>query len=273
MLKGPAQLSEPGSNDVPRYFDTFPGFYGTGITLTLWYRHCDSGDKATCGIYLVYAGDSGVESESFCWTIWVQNNGFYMDNVDADPPYFYLLDFMSPGQTLNHKVWRHLAFVWNVVDDHFSIYLDGELGVRVPWGSKVSGMDCFSREQPQAGLNGSANASVSGMDCSGREQLQAGLNGSANASVFATGMDCADREQPQGELNGSATGSGTPGRVVGLGHGLASSWKHGGCCRCALACCPVFLACQCTRSKSSHLSLKLSIFLKLSMDVIITFSS
>ncbi len=159
MMKGPAKLSEPGSNDVPRYFENFPVFYGTGITMTLWYRHCDSGEKETCGIYLVYAGDSGVESKSYCWTIWVQNNGIYVDNVNANPPYFYLLDFMTSEQTLNHKIWRHLAFVWNVVDDHFSVYLDGELGARVPWGSSVSVMDCSGIEQPRAGLNGSTNGS------------------------------------------------------------------------------------------------------------------
>jgi hypothetical protein len=162
LIKGPTKLSKPGSNDVPQHFDTFPSFYGTGISLTLWYRHCDPGDKAVCGVYLVYAGDSGVESDSYCWSIWVQNNGVYLDNVDADPPYFYLLDFMASEQTLNHMVWRHLAFVWNVADDHFSVYLDGELGVRVPWGSSVSAMDCSAIMPP--GLNGSA------------------LNGSANAS-------------------------------------------------------------------------------------------
>ncbi len=156
-MKGAVQLSLPESEDVPRYFDTFPGFYGTGLTLTLWYRHCDSGDKATCGLYLVYAGDAGIESGSYCWTVWIQNNGVYVDNVHANPSYFYLLDFMSSDQTLNHKVWRHLAFVWNVADDRFSVYLDGELGVAAPWGSNVSAMDCSASEQP--GLNSSANDS------------------------------------------------------------------------------------------------------------------
>ena len=66
----------------------------------------------------------------------------YFDNVRANPQYFYLLNFMVARHRLTHKVWRHLAFVWDAEDDSITVYLDGELGVKAPWGSKVSEMDC-----------------------------------------------------------------------------------------------------------------------------------
>ncbi len=32
--------------------------------------------------------------------------------------------------------------MWDAADDSVAVYLDGELGVKAPWGSKVSEMDC-----------------------------------------------------------------------------------------------------------------------------------
>jgi hypothetical protein len=155
LAAGPVRLSLPGPNDVPRYFDTFPGFNGTGMSITLWYRHCDRGDKAGCELYLLYASNEGLDSDSYCWAVWVQDNGLFFNNVNANPRYFYVLDFMSEEQMLNHRVWRHLAFVWNITDNYLYIYLDGKLGERVPWGSNVSSMDCF---EPESGLNGKVDS-------------------------------------------------------------------------------------------------------------------
>lgn len=142
---GPSTLSAPLSGDEPRYFDTFPAFNGSGMTISLWYRHCDRGELSLCGFYFLYAGNSGVDSISYCWTLWIQDNGIYVDNAQANPPYFYLVDFMQTAQTLNHRVWRHLAFVWDSANDHLSVYLDGVLGASAPWGSSVAAMDCRAR--------------------------------------------------------------------------------------------------------------------------------
>ena len=156
LVSGPVRLSLPGPNDIPRYFDVFPGFNGTGLAITLWYRHCDPGDKAGCELYLLYASNEGLDSDSYCWAVWVQDNGLYFNNVNANPRYFYVLDFMAEEQMLNHRVWRHLAFVWNVTDNNLFIYIDGKLGARVPWGSNVSTMDCFEQDPDQ---DGNVNAS------------------------------------------------------------------------------------------------------------------
>ena len=149
IVTGPVRLSLPGPDDVPRYFDQFPSFKGTGMSITLWYRHCDPGDLAICEGYLLYATNKGLDSESCCWAVYVQGNGLYFRNVNGTPPYFYLLDFMAGEEILNNRVWRHLAFVWNITDNHVSVYLDGKLGVTAPWGSNVSSMDCFEHQSEQ----------------------------------------------------------------------------------------------------------------------------
>jgi hypothetical protein len=91
-------------------------------------------------------GDPEVNTSSLCWGVWVQNHGLYFDNRNANPNYIYLLDFMVDRHTITHKVWRHLAIVWDAADDSLAVYLDGELGIKTPWGSKVSEMDCVLAE-------------------------------------------------------------------------------------------------------------------------------
>jgi hypothetical protein len=112
------------------------------MTLTLWFRNCDPGEEPYCGLFLISAGDGDTDNSTACWSVWVQDNGLYFDN---NPTYFYLLDFMADRHKITHKAWRHLAFVWDAADDSISVYLDGELGAKRPWGSKVSEMDCALR--------------------------------------------------------------------------------------------------------------------------------
>ncbi len=88
--------------------------------------------------------ESGSTESTWCWGVWVNNNGVYFDNPKANPGYIYVLDFMMDRHSMSHKVWRHLGFAWDVADDSVAVYLDGELGAKIPWGSKVSEMDCPS---------------------------------------------------------------------------------------------------------------------------------
>jgi hypothetical protein len=110
------------------------------MALALWFRNCDAGEKALCGTYLLAASDEG--SNETCWGVWVQNNGFFFDNINMDPQYFFLPYILEDRHTVTHKAWRHLAFVWDAADDSLTVYLDGEPVAKVPWGSKVSEMDC-----------------------------------------------------------------------------------------------------------------------------------
>ena len=43
-------------------------------------------------------------------------------------------------------MWRHVAIVLDPADDDVSFYLDGELGWKGPWGSKVAEADCPARK-------------------------------------------------------------------------------------------------------------------------------
>ncbi len=113
--------------------------------MALWYRHCDPGEEPSCWVALLVAGDGDENTSSVCWSVWVEDHGVYFDNAKRNPGYTYLLDFMMERHTINHKVWRHLAFVWDAADDSVAVYLDGELGAKTPWGSKVSEMDCALR--------------------------------------------------------------------------------------------------------------------------------
>jgi hypothetical protein len=142
LLKGPALLSAPEPGEHSRYFKSFPAFRGTGMTLSVWFRNCDPGEESLCGMFLLAASDGDTNTSALCWSVWVQNNGLYLDTMQRNPPYFYLLDFMTDRHTITHKAWRHLALVWDTADDSLAVYLDGELGVKIPWGSKVSEMDC-----------------------------------------------------------------------------------------------------------------------------------
>ncbi len=142
LLEGPSLLSAPQPGETPRYFNSFPIFKGTGMTLALWFRNCDPGEEVLCGTYLLSATHGDVNTTAACWGVWVQNNGMYFENANTDPNYFYLVDFMMDRHTMTHKAWRHLAFVWDAADDSLSVYLDGELGTKTAWGSKVAEMDC-----------------------------------------------------------------------------------------------------------------------------------
>ncbi len=155
LLAGPSLLSAPQPEDAPRYFESFPAFNGTGLTLALWYRHCDPGEESSCWMALLAAGngDPELNTSSLCWGVWAHNHGLYFDNRNANPTYLYLLDFMVDRHTITHKVWRHLAMVWDAADDSLAVYLDGELGIKTPWGSKVSEMDCVSAGSRSSGKN------------------------------------------------------------------------------------------------------------------------
>ena len=112
------------------------------MTLTFWYRHCDPGDFPTCGLYIFYKQDAGMRSSSVCWSLWIENNGIYWDNPHANPPYGYPVDFMLPKYRVNHHAWRHIAFALDAADDTVAFYVDGELALRAPWGSRVAAADC-----------------------------------------------------------------------------------------------------------------------------------
>jgi len=58
-------------------------------------------------------------------------------------------DFATSRQTLNAAttpVWRHIAIVLDPADDNVSFFLDGQLGWKGPWGSKVAEADCPARK-------------------------------------------------------------------------------------------------------------------------------
>lgn len=145
ILTGPSRLAATTNADA-RYLTNLPSFKGTGATLTWWYRHIDCA-SSNCGVYLMHAFDeSGIPEHSYCWTVWLENNAIWWDNLKGTPKYQYP-KYDDEGMAAKYKysgdkIWRHLAFQWDETDDRVRFFIDGTLAIDKPWGSSVSNADC-----------------------------------------------------------------------------------------------------------------------------------
>jgi len=145
LMSAPSRLSTTTDADA-RYLEHVPSFLGTGATLTWWYRHVKC-VGTNCGVYLMHAFDqSGIQEHSFCWSIWLENDALWFDNLKGTPKYQYP-KFSDEGLASKYKfrgdkIWRHMAFVWDELSDEIRFYLDGTLVLQKPWGSAVANADC-----------------------------------------------------------------------------------------------------------------------------------
>ena len=145
LLRGPSRLSATSDADA-RYLVDVPTFQGTGATLTWWYRHMNCMGN-NCGVYLLHAFDeSGIKEHSYCWSVWLENNALWFDNLKGNPKYQYP-KFEDEGLNAKYKfhgdkTWRHMAFVWDERADEIRFYLDGSKVLQKRWGSAVTSADC-----------------------------------------------------------------------------------------------------------------------------------
>lgn len=149
LLHGPARLSRPDLSvgDQPRMLQNVPSFINSGMTITFWYRHVDCSLGDSCGVYLFWADGKGAGCERRgIWSLWLENDGIWFDNVKGTPKYQYPLNFMPPrSKWTGSQVWRHIAFKLDESTNQALLYMDGRLAVSAPWGSDVVGADCPSR--------------------------------------------------------------------------------------------------------------------------------
>ena len=151
LLFGPARLSEPdiSAGDQPRMLQNVPTFVDSGMTITLWYRHVECAPGDSCGVFLLWAdGQGGAGAPAGCerrgiWSLWLETDGIWFDNVKGSPKYQYPLNFMPPrSKWTGSQVWRHIAFKLDESKNAALLYMDGRLAVSVPWGSDVVRADC-----------------------------------------------------------------------------------------------------------------------------------
>jgi len=154
LLYGPARLSKPdlGAGQEPRMLENVPSFVGSGMTLTFWYRHieCTIGDS--CGVFLLWSdGQGGASAPAGCerrgiWSLWLETDGIWFDNVKGSPKFQYPLNFMPPRtKWQGSDVWRFISFTLDETSNKALLYMDGRLAVSAPWGSDVRGADCPAR--------------------------------------------------------------------------------------------------------------------------------
>ena len=145
LLTGPGRLSDALDADA-RYLVQVPTFVGTGATLSWWHRHFECG-SSNCGLYLMHAFDeSGIPEHSFCWSIWLETDALWYDNLKGNPKYQYP-KFTAEGLQDKYKFrgdrwWRHMSFVFDEAVDMIRFYIDGTLVIQKPWGSAVAQADC-----------------------------------------------------------------------------------------------------------------------------------
>jgi hypothetical protein len=117
------------------------------MTVTFWYRHIQCAAGESCGAYVLHAtGSGGAECQSVIWSLWIESDGIWFDNVKGSPKYQYPLNFMHErSKWSGDRVWRHVAFSLDENKDTFVLYMDGLLAVERPWGSAVRSTDCAAR--------------------------------------------------------------------------------------------------------------------------------
>ena len=102
-------------------------------------------------MYLLWAqgmgGGSNAKCNSLIWSLWLESDGIYFDNPSGTPKYQYPRNFMGPrAKWRGEHVWRHIAFSLDETTDQALLYMDGQLAVKVPWGSSVEQADCPNRK-------------------------------------------------------------------------------------------------------------------------------
>lgn len=98
-----------------------PSFVGTGMTITMWYRHVPC-EMENCGVYLFVARNEA----AYCWSFWLENTAWlardplrvvhfdsalrgsdempvprYFDNVKGTPKFQYPRNFVDAKFNLN----------------------------------------------------------------------------------------------------------------------------------------------------------------------------
>ena len=148
IVSGPYRLSKVHGSEV-RYLTHVPSFFGTGMTLSWWYRHmpCAAGAKR-CGLYFLHAGDfvSFGGSNDLCWSAWIENGAFWYDEP-VNGGYRKFEDWGMPNKFHfhSHKIWRHMALQFNEASDHLLLFIDGNKVFESAWGggtNTISRADC-----------------------------------------------------------------------------------------------------------------------------------
>ena len=132
--------------------ENVPSFMDSGMTLTFWYRHIDCTSGDICGVYLLWSdGKGGAGASAGCdqqgiWSLWLETDGIWVDNVKGSPKYQYPRNFM-PIRTKwkGSEAWRFVSFTLDENSNQALLYMDGRLAVSVPWGSDVRRADCPMR--------------------------------------------------------------------------------------------------------------------------------
>eukprot|EP00854_Cymbomonas_tetramitiformis_P004400 gene4401-5408_t len=140
LLPDAWRLAEPEGDLRERFFDpaTMPGFNGTGVTFSFWYRsmeHPATGEGAGVkGGYLLVAQwrpeRSRARETRSNWAIWVEQDRMWLQFItgrgdfEDQAQYYPFLD-IPDDQKVDHRAWRHLAWQYDVFEDRFRFFLDG----------------------------------------------------------------------------------------------------------------------------------------------------